>query len=152
LDGLGKFVEHGAIVIMMTGDGSDELAAEAFKRGARDYVGKPAMTSVVLSRMIRRELERRRLEIELSRTRAHFDEVAARISEVLWVRSLGGEFLYLSPALDEVWGVPRTEMTSVIWEASVHPEDRPAKTAAWERMASGQEYEVTFRIVRPDGQ
>lgn len=152
LQGIGPFVDCGAIVIMMTGDGSDELAAEAFKRGARDYVSKTAMTGVVLSRMIRRELERRRLETELSRTRAHFDEVAARISEVLWVRSLDGEFLYLSPAFDEVWGVPLAEMTRATWEASVHPEDRPAKTAAWERMASGQEYEVTFRIVRPDGE
>src|SRR5262245_19217042 len=40
LDALVRFVEAGAVVIMLTGSGTDNLAAEAFKRGARDYVLK----------------------------------------------------------------------------------------------------------------
>lgn len=152
LDGLLRFVQLGATVIMITGGGTDDLAAEAFKRGARDYILKKSLTESVLQRMITREVERRRLELELHASRARFDEVATRIGEVLWVRSLDGEFLYLSPAFEQVWGRPSAGVTRDLWESSVHREDRGLKDDARKNWLAGAEYEVEFRIVRPDGQ
>jgi PAS domain S-box-containing protein len=151
LDGLIEFVRAKAVVIMMSGGGGEELAAEAFRRGARDFVRKSSLTAPVLVRMITRERERRRLEIELLATQERFDEVAARIGEVLWMRSLEGQFLYLSPAFEQVWGRPREGMTTQLWESFVHPEDRVLERAADGHWADGVEHEVEFRIVRPDG-
>jgi PAS domain S-box-containing protein len=150
LDGLRRFAAENAVVIMVTGSGNDQIAAEAFKRGARDYVLKRSMSATVLQRIIMREVERRRLERELHASQLRFDEVAARIGEVLWVRSLDGEFLYLSPAFERVWGRPRAGMTLAVWESLVHPDDRAKgqTTAA----ANGIEHVEDFRIVRPDGQ
>ena len=61
-----NLIEIGALaVIMLTGSGSDALSAEAFKRGARDYVHKTGLTRAVLERIVAREIERRQLELEL---------------------------------------------------------------------------------------
>jgi PAS domain S-box-containing protein len=151
LDALVQFVKAGAVVIMLTGSGTDRLAAEAFKRGARDYVLKTGLNRNALDRIISRELERRRLELDLHATQRRFDEVASRIPEVLWMRSLEGEFLYLSPAFEQIWGISRTQMTVESWVNALHPEDRTAECKSVEKVRSGREYEMEFRIVRPDG-
>src|SRR5690606_34674921 len=65
LDAIDEYVAEGAVVVMLTGSGSDALAAEAFKRGARDYVLKSGLNRNMLERIVARELERRRLELEL---------------------------------------------------------------------------------------
>ncbi len=152
LDGLVRFVHEHAAVIMITGAGDDRLAAEAFKRGARDYILKRSISESVLRRMITREMERRRLEVDLLASQQRFDEVASRIAEVLWMRALNGEFLYLSPSFEQVWGRPRAGMTLELWESYIHPEDRGIKRDAQNGLASGTDYELDFRIVRPDGQ
>jgi len=152
LDGLIEFVRAKAIVIMMSGAASEELAAEAFRRGARDFVRKSSLTTPVLVRMVTRERERRRLELELHATQERFDEVAARIGEVLWMRSLEGHVLYVSPAFERVWGLPRDGLTLDHVEDLVHPEDREPLRAAMDRWAAGDEGEVEYRIVRLDGQ
>jgi two-component system, NtrC family, sensor kinase len=152
LDGLVDFVSAHAVVIMMSGVDTDDLAAEAFKRGAHDFIRKEALTEAWLVRTITRERERRLLESALRATQRRFDEVAARIAEVLWVRSLDGEFLYLSPAFEQIWGRPRAGMTLALWESYVHPEDAALGQAARDSFRDGKEYELEYRIVRPDGQ
>jgi PAS domain S-box-containing protein len=152
LDGLREFVRAQAVVIMISGADSEELAAEAFKRGARDFIRKNVLTEPILLRVITRERERRRLELALRATEQRFDEVAARIAEVLWVRSLDGEFLYLSPSFDQIWGRSRAGMTPSRWESYVHPEDRAFGEEARAHWVAAAEYELEYRIVRPDGQ
>jgi PAS domain S-box-containing protein len=152
LEALATFVRERALVIMVTGGGKDDIAAEAFKRGARDYILKRALTEPILWRVINRELERRRLELELHESRERFDEIAARIPEVLWVRALDGEFLYLSPSFEQIWGRPRESMTPAIWSACLHPDDRATEELAQASRVNGGEYDIVFRIVRPDGQ
>lgn len=153
LDALASFVDEGAVVIMLTGGGSDDLAAESFKRGARDYVLKSGLNRHMLERIISRELERRRLELDLQSTQQRFNEVAARISEVLWIRGLDAEFLYLSPAFERVWGVPARNMTALMWAESLHPDDRAeVQAAVLEKIRAGAEYEGRFRIIRPNGE
>src|SRR5690606_38612033 len=65
LDAIRSFIAEGAAVVMLTGNRSNELAAEAFKRGARDYVLKWGLNRNMLERIVGRELERRRLELDL---------------------------------------------------------------------------------------
>jgi signal transduction histidine kinase len=65
LDAIRSYMAEGAVVVMLTGEDSDELSAEAFRRGARDYVLKRGLTRAVLERIVAREIERRMLELEL---------------------------------------------------------------------------------------
>ena len=52
LDAIKSYTAEGAVVVMLTGGGSDSLAAEAFKRGARDYVLKTGLTRAALERIV----------------------------------------------------------------------------------------------------
>lgn len=54
-------------VIMLTGGGSEELAVEAMKRGAMDYLVKGSLDQPTMRRSMSSALERRRLERQLAR-------------------------------------------------------------------------------------
>ena len=54
-------------VIMLTGMGREEVAVEAMKRGAKDYLSKDDLDTTSLLRAITSALERRRLETDLRR-------------------------------------------------------------------------------------
>jgi signal transduction histidine kinase len=81
VDALADFVGAGAAVVMLTGDGADNLAAEAFKRGARDFVLKDHLNRNMLERIVWREIERRRLELELHDAQAGL-RVAQRLEAI----------------------------------------------------------------------
>lgn len=57
-------------VIMLTGAGSEQVAVEAMKRGAKDYLVKNAMNLPALRRAILGALERKRLEARLAESSA----------------------------------------------------------------------------------
>lgn len=54
-------------VIMLTGGGSEQIAVEAMKRGARDYLIKASLDQPTIRRAMAGALETRRLEAELAR-------------------------------------------------------------------------------------
>jgi phosphoserine phosphatase RsbU/P len=58
------------VVIMLTGAGSEQVAVEAMKLGAKDYMVKTAMNLTTLRRAIIGALERRRLEERLAESTA----------------------------------------------------------------------------------
>lgn len=81
IDALASFVQAGAVVVILTGGGSDTVGAEAFKRGARDFVLKDDLNSNMLDRIVSREIERRRLELELHDAQAGL-RVAQRLEAI----------------------------------------------------------------------
>jgi signal transduction histidine kinase len=81
VDALADFVGAGAAVVMLTGDNTANLAAEAFKRGARDFVLKDHLNRNMLERILTREIERRRLELELHDAQAGL-RVAQRLEAI----------------------------------------------------------------------
>jgi serine phosphatase RsbU (regulator of sigma subunit) len=62
--------EQRPVVIMLTGAGSEQVAVEAMKLGAKDYMVKTAMNHTTLRRAIVGALERRRLEERLAESTA----------------------------------------------------------------------------------
>lgn len=62
--------ERRPVVIMMTGTGSEQVAVEAMKLGAKDYMVKTAVNLPALRRAIVGALERRRLEEQLAESTA----------------------------------------------------------------------------------
>ncbi len=59
--------ERQPAVIMLTGGGSETIAVEAMKRGARDYLIKGALDQATMRRAMTAALDTRRLEAELAR-------------------------------------------------------------------------------------
>jgi len=83
-----------------------------------------------------------------------FRLIAENIQEVFWLATPDiSRIIYLNPAFEKVWGLPveRVYENPALWMHLVHPEDRAALCAALETHRDGQ-YDVEYRIVRPDGE
>jgi PAS domain S-box-containing protein len=114
-----------------------------------DQNGKQFVISVV-----RDESERKRMESELRESEALLRQIAENVREVLWVTDAEKErLLYVSPAYQHVWGRSVHELyeSPLSFLDAIHPEDRPAVAARMQRQAH-EEYDVQYRIVRPDGE
>jgi sigma-B regulation protein RsbU (phosphoserine phosphatase) len=85
-DGLSLLAELGRlperqrpVVIMLTGAGSEQVAVEAMKLGAKDYMVKTALNLPSLRRAIAGALERRRLEERLAESTAQLQRQHAQM-------------------------------------------------------------------------
>ncbi|MFQ5991919.1 MAG: PAS domain S-box protein [Nitrospiraceae bacterium] len=98
--------------------------------------------------------DRRRAEEALKDSEQRFRQMAENIREVFWMTSPEKDaMLYVSPAYEEIWGrtceslyeKPRN------WLEAIHPEDRARVKAAAEADQIRGDYNVEYRIIRPDG-
>jgi PAS domain S-box-containing protein len=83
-----------------------------------------------------------------------FRELADTINEVFWVfDNRQQKLVYLNPAYERVWGISiaDTYHDSRKYIEAIHPDDRPILFAALARQAKGEQTEMEYRIVRPDG-
>jgi signal transduction histidine kinase len=62
-------------IIVLTGAGDDDLAVEAIKAGAQDYMVKGLVEPEMLMRSFRYSMERKHIEEELYRHRNHLEEL-----------------------------------------------------------------------------
>lgn len=101
------------------------------------------------------EQQRREAENALRTSRELFRELAETIEEVFWMREVAGNrILYVSPAYERIWGRPVRDLYAApeSWLEAIHPEDREQVRAAVAARQTSGEYDVEYRIVRPDGQ
>jgi len=95
----------------------------------------------------------RRSEQALLESEARFRELTDAIREVFWILDVrSGKTLYMSPAYEEIWGRSREPVyaDARAWLSAVHEEDRArVESKYWAKHS--QPFELTYRIVRPDG-
>jgi PAS domain S-box-containing protein len=89
----------------------------------------------------------------LSESELRFRQIAENIREVFWMTTPAmDEMLYVSPAYEQIWGRSLESLRQ--WPRSfmdvIHKEDREAVRDVIEGRRD-QEFEVVYRIVRPDG-
>ena len=102
--------EHpGTQVVIMTGFGSIESANRAVRIGAFDYVLKPFDDLSVVRGVVKRAVERVRverdvvrLEGDLARARDSFQSIVERNREAIFVVGMDGIVLYANPAAHEI--------------------------------------------------
>jgi PAS domain S-box-containing protein len=107
-------------VVIVTGTGSEEVAAEAIKRGAADYVLKTPKHIQHLPHTIHAVLENKRLEDErkqaeeaLRASEARYQLIADHVGDIVWQLDIGLQFIYLSPAITRVLGYTVNEALGV---------------------------------------
>lgn len=127
-------------------DGSTFPVEISFQREVID--DKKVLLSVIqnISDRIRSEVERQQSE-EMLR------QLAENIDEVFWVCSVARDrILYISPAYEKIWGRTCNSLYDQpnSWFKAVHPEDCD-RLATLITESSYQDWEVEYRVVRPDG-
>ena len=145
--------------IFVSGTIGEEYAIRALKSGATDYVLKtnllrlPAAVERALAEAQQRR-ERRRTEIELEIARERLTSIFTALPDVLWsVDAKTRRYVYVSPAAKAIFGLEPDELVAhpELHAEVIHPKDRRLALAAWQRLDDGGEFDVEYRIQRPDG-
>ncbi len=148
-------------VVIVTGTGSEEIAIEAMKRGAADYVIKTPQHLRRLPLTINTVLEKTRLKAisqqalgALCQSEERFRQLAENIREVFWMTDITKtEMIYISPVYREIWGrsLESIYASPLDWIEAIHPDDRNRVIEAAKTKQISGEYNEVYRILRPDG-
>jgi PAS domain S-box-containing protein len=131
--------------------------ADSFDLPSHYAVGFFVFTALCLF-IIQFSAARWRVERALEESESRFRLMAETIPEMVWTESImPRRMLYMSPRYEQIWGRPLggLDHDPEVWMEAVHPEHREDVASAWRRWLAGEGDEgldVTFRIVRPDGE
>ncbi len=98
--------------------------------------------------------ERKRAEEALRESEERFRQIAENITEVFWLTDpQRTEVIYVSPAYEEIWGRSRQSLcqSPASWGKTIHSEDRQRVLEAVTAKQVKGEFDMEYRIVRPDG-
>ena len=139
---LGQRIE----VTAQRADGTEFLAELAIDR-------LPVEGPPVFAAFIRDLTDRVRADAAIKESEHRFRQLTDNISEVFWLGAADGRILYLSPAYEEIWGRPTSDLVGgrTQFLDTVHAEDRERVRVAFAGIAESGRYDVEYRIVRPSG-
>jgi PAS domain S-box-containing protein len=110
-------------IIIQTGLSDEDIAIEAVKAGAQDYLIKGQMNSCLLSRSIRYAIERKLEEDKLRSEEQMFRTLAEQSSDIIVLVNRERVITYENPAVERTLGFkPEERIGSSIFER-VHPDD-----------------------------
>jgi PAS domain S-box-containing protein len=142
-------------VVMLTGQGDENIAVRAMKLGAQDYLVKRDLTPELLQLSIRTAIStdrfRRQLaQVELARIEAERDrDRFFNLSiDLLAIATFDGYFLRLNPAWEKVLGFSTAELMARPFIDFVHPDDLESTVAATQGISTGAvvvEFENRYR-------
>ncbi len=117
----------------------------------------PALTVVALALVValllllwRESRRRRRAERTGNELRSQLQTVTATMRESVITYDMDRKLKFVNPAFERLTGYPDDELRDQEFLQYIHPEDRPAIIAEWERLSQGhalrdQEYRVVTR-------
>src|SRR5262245_29060464 len=169
-------------VVVRSGMEDQELAIEAVKLGAQDYLVKGHAEEYLLPRALRYAIERKRKdrtitsrwnqesvltnavdvkrdvngELELEE---RYQQVISSLNDHIYVTEITGEGQqlnrYLSSNVEALTGYAPEKFKAdwSFWPSTViHPEDRAAATFHFKQLTEGTSGAIEYRMVRADGQ
>lgn len=113
-------------LIVLTNMDDEELAVQAVREGAQDYLVKRQINAVLLQRAVRYAVERSRFERELRLSEERYALAVRGANDGLWDWNLVTDELYLSPRWKEILGFSESELEDSVdqWIQRIHPDDR----------------------------
>lgn len=119
-------------IVIMTSHGDEEVAVEAMKAGALNYIVKSPATFNDLPQIAESALrewghivERRRAEEALQASEEHFRSLIENAHDIITIIDEAGTVHYTSPAIERALGYTPSERLGSNFFELVHPEDRP---------------------------
>jgi len=90
----------------------------------------------------------------LQTSEARFRQMAQAVEEVFWMMSPDGKNIqYISPAFEKIWGISCEQLYAQpdLCTLMAHPDDRAKVGRAISNLARGVNFDIEYRIIRPDG-
>jgi PAS domain S-box-containing protein len=134
--------------VLFTGKGSEEVASDAIRAGATDYLQKETGTEQyeLLANRVRNavtQFRSRRAEQRLAEVADHTDQLIC-VFDGDW-----RELHFVNAAYEELWGRSAAALREDPRDLlnGVHPKDRETVREEMDRLASGDPIEIEFRVV-----
>jgi PAS domain S-box-containing protein len=117
-------------LVVMTSFGDQQIAVEAMRRGALDYVVKSETTLAQMPRIAERALrewghvvERDRAEEALRESEAHFRSLIENGLDLIALVDAGAVLRYVSPSVERLLGWEAETLVGRSWLDLVHPDE-----------------------------
>ncbi len=110
---------------MLTGSGNEEIAVEAMKEGAIDYLIKQNLTQAAVSRIIQNALKQQKMKRALEASKQQFSSLADAAPVMIWMSDRLGNAEFLNRDLQRFLGLRQDEALGHSWLERFHPEDLP---------------------------
>ena len=140
-------------VIMITGQGDENVAVRAMKLGAIDYLVKSGDFFTLLPTVVEKVVRKNRLERSLLKSEKRFQDMAENTSDWIWEMDAQGKYIYSNPVVEDIIGYPREEVIGRNFYDFFSSENKEAlKARIFELMAEIKPIEsLDNTLVRKDG-
>ncbi|WP_342350044.1 response regulator [uncultured Nitrospira sp.] len=150
--------------ILLTGNGSEQIAIEAFKAGVNDYLVKasqsgyldllPALVAEVIQHH-RLKLRNELLELSLKEAHERFHQFMEHYQGIFWLTDFQEPrtLLYVSPTYERIWDRTALQLARnpLDWLEALHPKDQNRIRNAYLKLNSTGGYNEIYRIIKTDG-
>jgi len=99
-----------APVIMITGQGDENIAVRAIKSGAKDYLVKSGDFFTLLPSVIERVVREKKLKQSLHASERRFQDLAESTINWLWEMDVHGKYVYSNPVVGILLGYQPDEV------------------------------------------
>jgi PAS domain S-box-containing protein len=134
--------------IFVSGTLGEEVAIEALKVGATDYVLKTRLARLApaVLRAVQERSERKKSEEALRRSEKELRDVIETIPAMAFTTSADGSSLWINKQWVEFSGQSVEDASGAGWQSAVHPDDLPEHVAKWRNsIAIGEPFENEAR-------
>ncbi|MEP7294535.1 MAG: PAS domain S-box protein, partial [Chloroflexota bacterium] len=113
-------------IVVLTGYEDEQLALQALREGAQDYLHKHNLDSQLLKRVLRYAVERTRTSQAQRETEERFRALVQHSTDIITILAADGTVLYESPSLEVVMGYKPEAVQGLNMAAFIHPDDLPS--------------------------
>jgi PAS domain S-box-containing protein len=146
-----------ALVIMITGTGSEKIAVESMKAGAEDYVTKPLRMSTLVS-LVRMHIDRHRERLEnvcrkeeLETYNQYLAHNMERVNEAIISTDAEGNIKYINRAAEQFWLYKRKDVIDVsMWDILEKEKVNLSPQKIRDALFSTGKFKEEFRFLRKD--
>ena len=147
-------------VVLVTGQGDEQIAVAALKSGAADYLVKQSDYLHRLPVVITNSVAQHKLELEQAaklEAEVRYQSLVEQTPAVVFLDDAteNESTVYMSPRIEELTGFTPEEWKSdnFIWENHIHPEDKERISEAdKDTHETGNRFEEEYRFIRRDGE
>jgi len=145
-------------VIILTGLSDTNVALEAIKEGAQDYMVKNELTEGLLAKTIQYSLERKRNLEYLRESNERFNTVVKATNDAIWDWDIiEGKMFMVGETYQQLYGYDMAGVGSPqeVWERVIHPEDKERvlfKLYRVIREGMSNKWEDEYRLRKPCGE